>query len=163
MFSGNTLNDTVLLIQAVFLPVSIIGVIVTLFWQQKIAKRRATLDMILTEQSDSFLLKQRRIFSNLRAAGNVTQYALPKSSNSEKALSIKSILNLNELIAIGIAEKTMDARLYKKYCRTEYVHDWIGRKPFVMELRRQGGNPTYYCEIESLAKKWANTAEQTRI
>ncbi len=163
MFGQNILNDVALLIQAVFLPVSILVVIATLFWQQRIAKRRATLDMILAQQSSELLLEPRRKFVALRVADNITQYALPENANSDEALHIVSVLNFNELIAIGISEKTVDERIYKRYYRTEYVDDWIGCRSFVMELRGKHGNPNYYCEIEALAKKWANTAEQTRV
>ena len=163
MFGENILNDIALLIQAVFLPVSILVVIATLFWQQRIAKRRATLDIILAQQSNALLLEPRRKFVALRATDNITQYALPENADSDEILSIMSILNFSELIAIGIAEKTVDERIYKRYYRTEYVHDWIGCKPFVEELRRQGENPTYYCEIETLAKKWAKEDELKRI
>ncbi len=163
MFGENILNDVVLLIQAVFLPVSILVVIATLFWQQRIAKRRATLDIILTQQSNAFLLEQGRAFTALRNTDNIAQYALPENAGSPSAVSIMAALNLSELIAIGVSEKTVDERIYKRYYRTEYVNDWIGCKPFVDGLRQQSGNPNFYCEIEALAKKWANTAELKRI
>ncbi len=149
--------------QTVVVPVSFIGVIITIFWQQLIAKRRATLDIILTQQSNEFLLKQGKAFTALRNSDNITQYALPEKAGSHEVLSIMAALDFNELIAIGIFEKTLDERIYRRYYRTEYVNDWIGCKPFVDGLRQQSGNQTYYCEIESLAKKWANTAEQTRV
>ena len=163
MFGENILNDIALLIQAVFLPVSILVVIATLFWQQRIAKRRATLDIILAQQSNALLLEPRRKFVALRDSGTITKYALPENADSEEALPILSILNFNELIAIGVSEKTVDERIYKRYYRTEYVNDWIGCKPFVEELRQQSGNPNFYCEIEALAKRWAKEDELKRI
>ncbi len=163
MFGENILNTIGLVAQTIIVPVSFIGVILTIFWQQRIAKRRATLDTILRQQSDAVLLEQGKIFTALRSSDNIAQYALPENASSPSALSIMAALNLSEFIAIGISEKIIDERIYKRYYRTEYVDDWIGCKPFVEELRRQSGNPTYYCEIEALAKKWANTAEQTRI
>ncbi|MCA8834800.1 MAG: DUF4760 domain-containing protein [Proteobacteria bacterium] len=163
MFGENILNTIGLVAQTIIVPVSFIGVILTIFWQQKIAKRRATLDTILRQQSDTVLLEQGKIFTALRNSDNIAQYALPENASSPSALSIMAALNLSEFIAIGISEKIIDERIYKRYYRTEYVDDWIGCKPFVEELRRQSGNLTYYCEIEALAKKWANTTEQTRV
>ena len=163
MLDGNVLNGIEFWSQTVVVPVSFIGVIITIFWQQLIAKRRATLDIILTQQSNAFLLEQGRAFTALRNSDNITQYALPENAGSPEVLSIMAALDFNELIAIGISEKTLDERIYERYYRTEYVYDWIGCKPFVMELRRQGGNPTYYCEFEFRAKKWAKEDELKRI
>ena len=163
MFGENILSTIGLVAQTIIVPVSFIGVILTIFWQQKIAKRRATLDTILRQQSDTVLLEQGKIFTALRNSDNIAQYALPENASSPSALSIMAALNLSELIAIGISEKIIDERIYKRYHRTEYVHDWIGCKPFVEELRRQSGNPTYYCEIEALATKWAKDDELKRV
>ena len=163
MFGENILSTIGLVAQTIIVPVSFIGVILTIFWQQRIAKRRATLDTILRQQSDAVLLEQGKIFTALRNSDNIAQYALPENASSPSALSIMAALNLSEFIAIGISEKIIDERIYKRYYRTEYVDDWIGCKPFVEELRRQSGNPTYYCEIESLATKWAKDDERERV
>ncbi len=163
MFDGNVLNGIEFWAQTVVVPVSFIGVIITIVWQQRIAKRRATLDMILAQQSNALLLEPRRKFAALRSTNDIAKYARSKNKHPDEILTIMSVLNFNELIAIGIDEKTVDEPIYKRYHRTEYVHDWIGCKPFVMELRDQSENPTYYCEIEALAKKWAKDDERERV
>jgi len=65
--------------------------------------------------------------------------------------------------AIGIREKTLNGRLYKRWTRTTLVKDWIACKPFVMQLRQNTSTPTFFCEFERLAKKWANRSEREHI
>ena len=159
MFDEGIIADLGSLSQAFIIPASIFVVFMTLRGQRRIAKRRATLDIMLKEQGDPSLLAQRKKFTVLRNSKTIKKYALPEHADSAKATTIRSILNFNELIAIGISKETVDADIYKRFCRTDYVDDWIGCKPFVMELRRQGENSTYYCEFESLAKEWAKEDE----
>ncbi len=160
MFDDGIIAGLGSLSEAFIIPASLFVVIITLWGQRRIAKCRATLDIMLKEQSDPSLLAQRKKFTVLRNSGTIEKYALPEHADSDEATTIRSILNFNELIAIGISKKTVDAEIYKRFCRTAYVDDWIGCKPFVMELRGQGENPTYYyCEIQGLAKRWAKEGE----
>lgn len=125
--------------------------------------RRATLDIVLSEQTDPEHVEQRTRFVTLRDQGNLSQYADPQNTHGEESAIIRAVLNRYELVAIGISAGTLDSESYKKWCRTTLVKDWTCVKPLVMQLRHSGDTPTYYCEFEALAKKWANKEERRHI
>lgn len=143
---------------AIFL--TFIGVIISASVNRRIARRRATLDLIMGEQSTEPLLSIRQKFIAMRDGGGLVQWADLSKAASNETSTIRSTLNRYELVAIGIKEKTLDKRVYKEYARTTVVRDWIALKPFVMERRRTISTPTIYCEVEWLAKKWANSDEK---
>lgn len=143
---------------AVFL--SAVGVIITLIWNRNIARRRATLDLIMMWQSNAELIKGRSDFVKLRDGGHLVQWADPAKSGSSESATIRSVLNRYELVAIGIKQRTLDKTIYELWLKTVTVSDWIHCRTFVLELRKQTGIPTLYCEYEALAKSWAN--EQQR-
>lgn len=143
---------------AIFL--TFIGVIISASVTRRVARRRATLDLITSEQSTEPLLTIRKKFIELRDAGTLVQWADQTKASSTEAAAIRSVLNRYELLSIGIQEKTLDKRVYKEYARTTVVKDWIACKPFVMENRRIKSIPTFYCKFEKLAKKWATSEEK---
>src|SRR5438132_12093611 len=115
---------------------SLLGVLIGVITTRKIARRRATLDLIMMEQSNEFLITLRREFIVLREAGHLVQWADPAKIASNETINLRATLNRYELIAIGISEKTLDRRVYKRYSRTTLVKDWIAFKPYVMQQRQ---------------------------
>ncbi|WP_315807316.1 MULTISPECIES: DUF4760 domain-containing protein [unclassified Bradyrhizobium] len=142
---------------AIFL--SFIGVIISAGAIRSVARRRAMLDLIMAEQSNEFLIAERKKFIALRDAGHLVKWADPAQAGSAETFTIRTILNRYELIAIGIKERTLDKRVYREYARTTVVKDWTAVKPFVVQMRQTTQTPTYYCEFEKLARAWANHSE----
>ena len=114
----------------------------------------------MSHQSNEFLYKQRQEFIALRDAGNIVQWAALDKAASEEQSTIRAALNRYELIAIGIKEKTLEGRVYKRYTRSGLIQDWRACKPWVMQMRQNHSVPVYYCEVEALAKKWATRQER---
>lgn len=137
-----------------------LGVIISAAVTRGVARRRATLDLIMSEQSTELLLTIRQRYLGLRAVGHMVNWADPDQAASDEASVLRSILNRYELVAIGINEKTLNARVYREYARTTVVKDWIACKPFVIQRRQSTSTPTLYCEFEKLAKTWANDSEK---
>ena len=147
-------------IQSGAIVFSAIGVIVTVNRNKRIACRRATLDIVLKEQTDPEIVAQRTDFVKLRDAGHLSKWAGPDQTHSDEASVIRSILNRYELVAIGIKEGTIDEQSYKRWCRTTLVKDWIECKALVVQLRKNASIATYYIELEKLAKRWATKNER---
>jgi len=147
-------------IQTGAIVVSAIGIIVTIIWLKKIACRRATLDIVLTEQTDQATIDKRTEFVRLRDAGHLSKWADPANTHSDESAILRAILNRYELVAIGIKQGIIDEKSYKHWCRTTLVKDWIACKALVMQLRQNASVHTYYCEFEDLAKRWANRDEK---
>lgn len=147
-------------IQTGAIVVSAIGIVATLLWQKKIACRRATLDIVLSEETDPRTLGQRTKFTQLRDAGHLAKWADPNNTHTPESAVLRAVLNRYELVAIGIKQGTIDEESYKRWCRTTLVKDWIECRPFVMQLRSNAKNPAYYCEVERLATDWAKRDER---
>lgn len=147
-------------IQTGAIVVSAIGVIATIIWQKRIACKRATLDIVLSEETDPRTIEQRTTFVELRDSGHLSKWADPDNTHSDESAVLRAVLNRYELVAIGIKQGTIDEKSYKEWCRTTLVKDWIECRPFVMQLRRNANHPTYFCEVEKLAAQWANWNER---
>jgi Domain of unknown function (DUF4760) len=143
--------------------VSAIGVMLVIFWNVRIARRRATLDILLNEQTHETPIAERTEFLKIKKGGDLSKWATAQHSDAPQVETLRSVLNRYELVAIGISGSTLDGKLYKKWCRTTLVNDWIAVKPFVMQLRANNNFPALCCEFEGLAKKWANATERPLV
>jgi Domain of unknown function (DUF4760) len=163
-----TLQDLALygpLIQVGAIVVSAIGVTGTIFWNMRIARRRATLDLLVNEQTHETTIKERTAFEAIVEGGDLLQWIAPASIKSDpaKLQTIRSSLNRYELIAIGIKGRALDGKLYKQWFRAGFVGDWIAFKALIVHVREDVGNPRLYCEFEWLAKKWADKTQKPRV
>lgn len=129
-------------------------------WSKRVSCLRATLDVVLSQQTDAGSINNRTEFTKLRDAGHLAKWGDPNNTHGAEAATIRAILNRYELVAIGIKKGTLDEQFYKTWCRTTLVKDWCACKPLVMQLRENDKASVYYCELERLAKKWATTAER---
>lgn len=149
-----------LCIQTGAIIVSALGVASIITWNVRIARRRATLDTLLNEQTHETSIKERTEFINLKRKGDLISWAASDRASAPEVETIRAVLNRYELVAIGIRKSTLDEALYKLWCRTTLVGDWRAMKPFVAEIRTLNSIPTLYCEFEALARKWANASEK---
>src|SRR5271166_159948 len=100
-----TLQDLALygpLIQLGAIVVSALGVMGIIFWNMRIARRRATLDLLINEQTHETTIKEQTAFMAIQKAGNLLEWATAAHSGSAQLETIRTSLNRYELIAIGI-------------------------------------------------------------
>src|SRR5579862_2851556 len=91
-------------IQSGAIVISAVGIIISNVVTRRVARRRATLDLIMQEESNPDLIKQRTEFVRLRDAGHLAQWANPEQTASDKTAVIRSVLNRYEMVAIGIRQ-----------------------------------------------------------
>jgi len=147
-FTAEQIANYGLWIQSVALIVTAVGIIITIIWSKRIACRRATLDLLLLQQTDQGTINSRTEFTKLRDEGHLSKWAEPDNTHSKHATTLRAILNKYELIAIGLQQGILDEKFYKKWHRTTLVKDWIECKPFVMQIRQNSKVPTFFCEFE---------------
>jgi hypothetical protein len=150
-------------IQTVAIVVSAIGIIVIVSWNVRIARRRATLDLLISEQTNETTITERTTLTRLRHSDDILQWISPEKMASTELNAIRATLNRYELVAIGIKEHALDGEIYKRWCRTELVKDWTSFKPLITEIRRRTKNKRHYCEFENLAGEWAEGDERNHI
>jgi hypothetical protein len=150
----------VLAAQLAAVIVSAIGIIATIIWNRTMIRRRATLDMLLAEQTNEVLLKMQSDLRQAHATNDLISYAEQEKWYTPDAFFLPSTLNRYDLMAIGIAEGIVDRRLLKKYWRASFVMTWIGCKDCVRRRREIRGDLTLYSDFENLALKWATPMER---
>ena len=151
------------MIQTGAILASALGVFATIFWVRRIARRRATLDILLIEETKPEMTKQRMDFNVLRQQGSLSQWATPENINSENTALLRTILNRYELVSIGVHQGIIDEESYRTWCRSALVKDWTICKPFVAQLRQTTQTPALYDEFEKLARRWANAQEKPHV
>lgn len=130
--------------------------ILTLWRNERQAKKRATIDLVLMETQDSNFREIKEKFGQYRKDKvNFTKLACEElTDNPEQNEVILSILNHYEFIASGVFERALDEKIYKRMKKSIFVRDWKALEPYVMELRRKEGRKRIYIETQKLAEKW---------
>ena len=147
-------------LQVAAIVAGLLGVALSIFYASVIAGKRATFDLIMSELLDPRQVDLRNKFTKLRDAGNLEKYASSPEAESDEASIIAANLNIYEMIAVGVLKGTVDQKSYKAWARTTFVKDWQECKAYVSVLRKEADVPSYYCEFEKLAKKWATPSEK---
>lgn len=146
------------LIQAGAILVSAACVAWMIRTNRQIARQRAVIDLIVKQQTDSDMIAARNKFVSLKKAGNIGTFAGADKRDGEEAVAIRFILNMYEVVAIGIKTGAYDEAIYKRWCKTTAVEDWKACKEFVEETQTRVG-PNVYIEFRDLARSWANATE----
>lgn len=136
-----------------------IGGVIALFSineQRKIARRRATLDMLVKKEWDREYAQARAKFIKLRNSElGLGMWATKDHHGSEQYLLINSVLNDYEIIALGIRKQILDEEFYKLWFRTSFLKDYNAARPFIEELRTNiSRTNVIFKELEALAVRW---------
>ena len=117
-------------------------------------KRRATIDLVVSQKQDAELQAAKRwvLSTHERNLNNLAQH-LP-NKNSDELKHIMRVLNNYEFIAAGIREDALDEEIFKRVQWSVLVKDWGALSGCVMEIRRSEKRPTLFQEFEYLANKW---------
>lgn len=162
-------NSTQLRLVAGFLTLLIAAVsaviaLTAIETNKQIAKQRATLDMLTKIELDKDYINRRRIFisvvnsdtpdltANLRALLDSGEtYA---DTSIPKIEAVRVILDIYELLAISIANETLDQNVYYAWFRGPLVGDWKLTRDFIVYIRKEFDNPNIYSHFEWLAVSW---------
>lgn len=118
-----------------------------------IARRKATLDLITSQERDGDIIKARNVFIDLaKKNGGLAPYAELDREADEATQSIRTVLNEFELISIGIQRGILDFELYRRWHRSGVVKYWEYAAPFVHQLRQRTNNRALFYEFEELAR-----------
>lgn len=128
--------------------------------QRRIARKRATLDILVQKEWDSDYIAARAEFVKLRdGPDGLDFWAQNQHKNSPQTVNIRNTLNDYELIAIGIKEDILDEELYKRWFKTSFLRDWRAAQGFIREIRRQLNTPTLFTEMDWLAQRWGENVQ----
>ena len=131
--------------------------IAVLITNRGIARRRATLDLILHIESDGDLIKSRNAFTDIKRSDvRSTAYGHQDQRASEEAGHIRTVLNINELVAVSIQEGVIDETVFRRWFNSAFIDDYKSMTGYIEETRKWR-NPHVFKELEALAKHWEQT------
>lgn len=121
-------------------------------FHRKIAARDATLRFIAEKEihNEQWLAARAAVY-RYTESGSFT------GQDSDKA-SLALVLRHYELVAVAIRNKSIDTETYKLWNLTSYVNTWKRVASYVHSRRQKTGQQTMYCEFESLATEWDDSA-----
>lgn len=123
---------------------------------ERLARARATIDVVLHENGNSGFQECLKQFGVLResktefaqyACGDLTQHA-------EINDVVLPVLNNYEFMATGIRTKAFDEEIYRRMKRSTVIRDWHLLSGYVAQLRHKENRPAIFIEFEAIAKKW---------
>ena len=143
-------------ITPVILALSAIAAFVTIWRNQVIARKRATIDLVLAQKADETLKQNKSVLSKLYHENKdcLAQYAAGKHKDSDEAKAILGVLNNYEFISSGIHENAFCERTYKRMVYGIVMQDFDALKGFIQEVRRSRKHNTLFQEFEWLGRKW---------
>ncbi|MFT0140745.1 DUF4760 domain-containing protein [Alcanivoracaceae bacterium MT1] len=144
---------------AVFLSAVIGGFIAlkSIKKQQEIARRRATLDVILRSESETEYLKAYAVFRSEIECDRGLEHLIDARSDAERSTkrAVDTFLNHYELIAIAIEKNILDDHFYKLWMKTAYIRHFDQAKGYIDALRTSG-SPNAFTEYEKRVEAWRN-------
>lgn len=131
---------------------------------EKTSRQRATIDLMLAQNSDSNYQTMRDDFAKLRAdkADLTTQLNDNPISRREDNRPIMAVLNQYEFISTGIREKALDEKIYRSVYRGILIRDYEFMTPWLTQLRSLESNPKIGEEFERLALKWKEESVRSK-
>ncbi len=138
---------------------------VAILHNDKMSRRRATIDLILSKNQDKDLKDSDEAVSKLTKQ-KLEELAIklkasafdgindPNEEEKSQISAILRVLNWYEFIATGIREGAFDYKIYHRNRHTLTVRDWDKLEPFVNQLRLNQGKDTFFKEFSWLASSF---------
>lgn len=136
-----------------------------------IARKKATLDLIVQAESTEYYQIRYRAFTDIRKdEAGFSQIFKPSNPEIVKQRQmVLNYLNHYELIAMGIFEGILDESVYKNYMRSTIVRDWFAAKEFIDHIRAPSPDSgadvpatAAFSNFERLALKWAPEVKRAK-
>lgn len=106
--------------------------------QRRVARNRATLDVLFRLESDQSFLKAAAVYRDVKNGRGFLSLLGDDSKKSnrdkEEEFYVDTYLNHLELICVGISEDTIDELFVFQYMRGSMVHDWHASKEYIKKV-----------------------------
>jgi len=124
--------------------------------QNRIARMRATLDVILKSESDVYYQNIYSTFrSELTRTGGLTSLRLANSNNEKLSRrDVNDFLSHYELIAIAIDKKILDESFYKEWMKSAYIRHYKDAEEYIRVVNEEQKTNLLFINFKELAEKW---------
>lgn len=135
--------------------VSAIGAIWVVTSSRAVARKRAALDLILHIESDGDLIVARNRFIDIIRSDTKSEvYGREDKRGSDETKAIRTVLNINELVAVSIRENVIDERVWRKWFNRAFISDYEEMTGYIDEVRKSRDNPAIFEALEETALRW---------
>lgn len=145
--------------------VSTIVAVIALVNTRRLARRKATLDLIEKGESTDHYRELNKTFSGLRRGKGFAHLSKPAPTDEDDRSRVNDYLNHYELVAVGIFQRILDEKFYRSWMRAPFVRDWNAAVDFVQRerwRRETDGTWTYnekiFCNYQKMARRWSKEA-----
>lgn len=127
----------------------------TIKTNRSVARKRATIDVILKLESEPSYQQSISTFQDIRDSGRMLSLLSPTSQRDKEAfMDIVNFVNHYELICCGIMEDTLDELFYFHWYRGAFLKHWSQLRPFIEELRTKENNDKLAVRFQLFAESW---------
>lgn len=128
--------------------------------QREMTRIRETFATINNDNWDKDVIAARKEFGKIKSellqnGGSTAKYAEPNYEFSSEAVTLQTILNDYENLALGVRHNIIDEVYLFRWMRSSLLHDWGSLSPLVVAYRQKVG-ATAYIEFEGSASAWSN-------
>ena len=130
-----------------------------------VARQKATLDLILQEEFAQHYRDTAAKFSNLRQTRTMDHLNNPVEGDKADRRALIDHVNHYEIVALGIREDILDARIYRAWMEGAFVRDWNAAADWIQRERwklAKNGRWEYrasiYANFQELACRWSPDA-----
>lgn len=148
------------LVVALGVIISLIVALVTIRINRRIARIKATLDLIESSESKEHYLNLYRNYKKYRMDAEFRRSIINPVNDDERVSQDKccDFLNYYELICIGFKEGILDERFYRRWMKYAVLRDYHEGADLIADARKTTSDgrrdETAYCELEALCIKW---------
>ncbi|MYZ41393.1 DUF4760 domain-containing protein [Schauerella aestuarii] len=132
---------------------SAIGAIAVIFYNGRVSRQRATVDLVLHQKADSDLINALSMIYAMKRNNENLSVHLP-TLQSDQGKCIRLVLNSYEFVALGIRVGAFDEQMFKEMQCSNYVKVWEATRGLIQDIRQQQQKETFFQEFEWLAKRW---------
>ena len=128
--------------------------------QRRIARTRATSDIITKIETDKDIIKAEGTFKTLRADN--FKNLIEGNSSAQEEIDIITFLNMYENIFLGVSMDVYDELLIFRYKRGAVLQHWLDVKGLVECWRKEDDNTRLYEMFELFVNSWNQNGFVTR-
>lgn len=133
--------------------------------QRSSAKRKNTLDAIMTFESDPVYRAAIATYRQFRAGGiGVEALTDPKNTSDETFLDqLNTFWNWHEAIALGLRRETLDEEIMLRWWGQPMVQTWNTSLPAINAFREKYASRRIFKNYEIVAREFARRIRQTGL
>ncbi len=169
--------------------VAVATTILTIKSQRKLARQRATIDVLMRNLWDKDYMKSQAVTYGLLSNSKELEELYEQTvvvrqlkregrwdsvgynerrryeAATEQMQHVQAILNDRELMAIGVRQGAVDDAIYRRWWFSTLLHEWDAAEATILRIRRDFGHTAgnaMFSEFEQLTKRWRSEGRWER-